>query len=115
MRIKRGKTTKKKHKKIKKALKGFLKSRRASVKHGREALIKKWSRQYEGRRKRKRDLRALWIIRLNAAAREEGLTYSKLIASLKKKKIELDRKILAEIAVNHPDVFKKIASSLDKK
>ncbi|TSC92335.1 MAG: large subunit ribosomal protein L20 [Candidatus Berkelbacteria bacterium Licking1014_96] len=114
MRIKRGKTTRAKHKKIKKALKGFIKSRRASVKHGREALIKKWSRQYEGRRKRKRDLRALWIIRLNAAAREEGLTYSRFISGLKKKKIELDRKILAEIAVRHPGVFKKIVSTLDK-
>ena len=114
MRIKRGKTTRKKHKKIKKALKGFIKSRRASIKHGREALLKKWSRQYEGRRKRKRDLRALWIIRLNAAAREEGMTYSRFISALKKKKIGLDRKILAEIAVRHPGVFKKIIQEAKK-
>lgn len=114
MRIKRGKTVRAKHKKIKKALKGFLKSRRASVKHGREALIKKWTRQYQGRRKRKRDLRALWIIRLNAAARQEGLTYSRLMDGLKKKKIELDRKILAEIAVNRPETFKKIVEEVKK-
>ena len=115
MRIKRGKTARAKHKRIKKALKGFIKSRRASIKHGHEALIKKWSREYQGRRKRKRDVRSLWIIRLNAAVREEGSTYSKFIAGLKKKEIELDRKILAELAVNHPDTFKKIVSTLDKK
>jgi large subunit ribosomal protein L20 len=114
MRIKRGKTTRAKHKKIKKALKGFLKSRKASVKHGKEALLKKWTRQYQGRRKRKRDIRALWIIRLNAAAREEGLTYSRLMDRLKKKKIELDRKILAEIAVNRPETFKKIIAEVKK-
>lgn len=115
MRIKRGKTTRAKHKKLKKALKGFIHSRRASVKHGREALMKAMARSYVGRRKRKRDLRALWIIRLNAAAREEGTTYSRLISGLKKNKIELDRKILAEIAVRHPEVFKKIVNTIDKK
>jgi len=114
MRIKRGTTTRRRHNAIKKELKGFVKSRRSSVKHGREALIKKWTRQYQGRRKRKRDIRALWIIRLNAAAREEGLTYSKLMAGLKKKKIELDRKILAEIAVNHPQTFTKIIEEVKK-
>jgi large subunit ribosomal protein L20 len=114
MRIKRGKTTRAKHKKIKKALKGFLKSRRASVKHGKEALLKKWTRQYISRRKKKRDIRALWIIRLNAAAREEGLSYSRLMDGLKKKKIELDRKILAEIAVNRPETFKKIVEEVKK-
>ena len=112
MRIKRGKTTRAKHKKIKKALKGFIKSRRASVKHGKEALLKKWTRQYEGRRKRKRDLRALWIIRLNAAAREQGLSYSQLINKLKKNKIELDRKILSEIAINRPEIFKSIVRAI---
>jgi large subunit ribosomal protein L20 len=114
MRIKRGKTTRAKHKKIKKELKGFLKSRRASIKHGKEALLKKWTRQYQGRRKRKRDLRALWIIRLNAAAREEEMTYSTLMSALKKKKIALDRKILAEMAVNHPETFKKIIEEVKK-
>jgi large subunit ribosomal protein L20 len=114
MRIKRGKTTRAKHKKIKKTLKGFLKSRRASVKHGKEALLKKWTRQYISRRKKKRDIRALWIIRLNAAAREEGLSYSRLMDGLKKKKIELDRKILAEIAVNRPETFKKIVEEVKK-
>jgi large subunit ribosomal protein L20 len=114
MRIKRGKTTRRKHKAIKRALKGFIKSRRSSIKHAREATIKRLARAYQGRRKRKRDLRALWIIRLNAAAREEGLTYSRLMAGLKKKKIELDRKILAEIAVNHPETFKKIVEEIKK-
>lgn len=114
MRIKRGKTVRRKHKAIKKALKGFIKSRRSSIKRAREATIKRLSRAYEGRRKRKRDIRALWIIRLNAAVREEGLSYSRFISSLKKKKIELDRKILAEIAVNHPVTFKKIVEEVKK-
>jgi large subunit ribosomal protein L20 len=114
MRIKRGKTVRRKHKAIKARLKGFIKSRRSSIKRAKEATIKRLSRAYEGRRKRKRDLRALWIIRLNAAAREEGLTYSKLMDGLKKKHIELDRKILAEIAVNRPETFKKIVEEVKK-
>ena len=114
MRIKRGKTTRRRHKKLKKAIKGFIHSRRASIKRANEAFIKAGMRAYEGRKKRKRDLRALWIIRLNAAAREEGLSYSRLIAGLKKKKIELDRKILAEIAVKYPDTFKKIVEKIKK-
>lgn len=114
MRIKRGKTTRAKHNKTKKALKGFIKSRRSSIKRAKEATIKRLARSYQGRRKRKRDIRALWIVRLNAAAREEGLSYSRLMDGLKKKKIELDRKILAEIAVNRPEAFKKIVAEVKK-
>lgn len=114
MRIKRGKTTKKRHKKVKKAVKGYLKSRRASFKRANEAMIKAGTRAYEGRKKRKRDLRRLWIIRLNAAARQNGMKYSEFIAALKKKKIELDRKILADIAVRRPEVFEKIVEEVKK-
>lgn len=114
MRIKKGFARHKKHKRLKKATKGFLRSRRSSIKRAHEAVIKAGTRAYQGRKKRKRDLRALWIIRLNAAARKEGMTYSTLISALKKKNIELDRKILAELAVNHPDAFKKIVEEVKK-
>lgn len=67
---------------------------------------------YNSRRLKKRDFRKLWIIRLNAAVREHGLSYSKFIKALKEKKIELDRKILADIAVNDPDTFEKIAKEV---
>jgi len=112
MRIKRGVGTKKTHKKLKKATKGFIHIRRASVKKAREAFIKAGTRAYSGRKKRKRDLRRLWIIRLNAAVRKNGLSYSKFIHLLKKNKIELDRKILAEIAFERPEIFKKIVAEL---
>ena len=114
MRIKRGKTTRKRHKKIKKAVKGYIKSRRASFKRANEAMIKAGTRSYVGRRKRKRDLRRLWIIRINAAAREHGMKYSELMNALKKKKIELDRKILADLAVRKPEVFEKIVKEVKK-
>lgn len=108
MRVKRGVTARKKHKKLIKQTKGMLKSRRTSVKRAREALLKSWSYQYRDRRNKKRDLRGLWIIRIGNAAKLHGLSYSKFISLLKKKGIELDRKVLAEIAVNKPTVFNKI-------
>lgn len=114
MRIKRGKVVRRKHKKLKKAVKGFIKSRRASVKRAREAMIKAGTHAYVGRKKRKRDLRKLWIIRLNAATHEHGMKYSEFINALKKKKIELNRKILAELAVNKPEIFKKIIQEIKK-
>jgi len=112
MRIKRGTITKKKHRKLKKAVRGFIHSRRASIKKAREAWIKAGTRAYIGRKQRKREMRKLWIIRLNAAVREEGLTYSKFINLLRENKIELDRKILADIAYKKPKVFKKIVKEL---
>jgi len=114
MRVKRGFTRRRKAKKIKKETKGFIKSRRASYKKAKEAVIKAGTRAYFGRKKRKRDLRRLWIIRLNAAARNNGMKYSELINALKKNKIELDRKILADIAVREPEAFKKILEEVKK-
>ena len=67
---------------------------------------------FAGRKRKKRDLRSLWIVRLNAAVRAEGLSYSKFVAGLKKEKIEIDRKILADLAVNDPDTFKEIVSKV---
>lgn len=98
------------HRKIKKAAKGFKQARRTRIRVAKEALLHAGQYAYIGRKLRKRDLRRLWIVRLNAAAREHSLTYNKLISGLKKAKIELDRKILAEIAVKDPDTFEKIIS-----
>lgn len=108
MRIKRGTVTKRKHKKIMAATKGMSHSRTSSIKKAKEALLKSFSYQYRDRRTKKRDFRALWITRISAACRENGLKYSEFIKNLKSSKIELDRKILADLAATEPDVFKKI-------
>jgi len=100
------------HRKIKKQARGFKQARRRRVKAAKEALLHAGQYAYIGRKLRKRDLRRLWITRLNAASREQGLTYGRLIAGLKKAEIELDRKILAEIAVNDPGTFKKIVEQI---
>ena len=100
------------HRKIKKAARGYKHSARKRIKVAKEALLHAGQYAYIGRKLRKRDLRKLWIIRLNAAAREHGTTYSKLIQGLKKANIEIDRKILADIAVNDPDTFKEIVSAI---
>ncbi len=101
-----------KHRKVRKETRGFRQARRRRIKAGKEALVHAGAYAYHGRKLRKRDFRKLWIIRLNAAAREEGLTYNKLISGLKKAKIEIDRKILADIAVNDPNTFKEIVSKI---
>jgi large subunit ribosomal protein L20 len=101
-----------KHRKILKAAKGFKEARRKRVKVAKEALLHAGQYAYVGRKLKKRDLRRLWIVRLNAAAREHGLKYSDLIKKLKEKNIELDRKILADIAVKDPDTFGKIISEV---
>ncbi len=102
----------KRHRKIKKAAKGFKQARRKRIKTAKEALLHAGQYAYIGRRLRKRDLRRLWIIRLNAAARKYELTYSQLISGLKKAKIEIDRKILSDIAITDPDTFEKIVDSI---
>lgn len=101
-----------KHRKVKKAARGFKQARRTRVKAAKEALLHAGQYAYIGRKLRKRDLRSLWVKRLNAATREHGMKYSEFINKLKKAKIELDRKILAEIAVKDPKTFKKIISAI---
>ena len=103
-----------KHRKLKAATKGFKQARRRRVKAGREAVLHAGQYAYHGRKLKKRDLRKLWIIRLNARAREEGVSYSKLISGLKKAKIEINRKILSDIATSDPDTFKEIVSAVLK-
>ena len=112
MRVKRGVTSHAKHKKIMAQTKGMSKIRRSSVKKAKEALLKAWSYQYRDRRNKKRDMRGLWVTRVGNAAKASGMSYSRFIAALKAKNVELDRKVLAEIAVNHPTVFEKIVEKV---
>lgn len=100
------------HRKIKQAARGFKQARRRRVKAAKEALMHAGRYAYVGRKDRKGDMRALWITRLSAAVKARGLSYSKFIAGLKKEKIELDRKVLSDIAVNDPKVFDKIVAEI---
>lgn len=101
-----------KHRKILKAAKGFKQARRRRIKAAMEAVMHAGAYAYHGRKLRKRDLRSLWVTRINAAVRENGLSYSKFTAGLKKSKIEIDRKILADIAVSDPTTFKAIVDAV---
>lgn len=112
MRVKRGVPARAKHKKILKAAKGMQHSRTRSFRLAKQGVIKALQYAYRDRRNKKRDLRGLWITRINAAARENGTTYAKLIAGLKNTQIELDRKVLAELAVKEPKAFGAIVKSL---
>ncbi len=108
MRVKRGVSTHKRHKKIIKLTKGYSKIRRSSYRKANEAVIKALSYQYRDRRNKKRDFRSLWITRISAAAKQNGMSYSSLIAGLKKANIGLNRKVLAELAVSQPKAFSEI-------
>ena len=107
-RVKRGVTSKAKHKKILKAVKGQYGRRKNTIRVAKQAFEKAMQYAYRDRRNKKRDFRGLWIQRINAGARLYGITYSKLINGLKKSQIDIDRKILANIAVNYPDTFKAL-------
>ena len=112
VRIKSGIATKKKHRKVLRLAKGYWMTRHKQFKKAKEAVLHAGEYAFAGRKRRKRDFRALWITRLNAALREAGLTYSKFINSLKTKKIGLDRKVLSQIAIDYPAVFKKIVEKV---
>ena len=112
MRVKRGVPSRAKHKKILKAAKGMQHNRTRSFRLAKQAVIRALQYAYRDRRNKKRDLRSLWITRINAAARENGTTYGKLIAGLKASGSELDRKVLAELAVSEPKAFSAIVKSL---
>ncbi len=111
MRVKRGVPARAKHKKILKAAKGMQHNRTRSFRLAKQGVIPSLQYAYRDRRNKKRDLRGLWIARINAAARQEGTTYGKLIAGLKAKNIELDRKVLSELAVNEPKAFAEIVKT----
>ena len=107
-RVKRGVTSHAKHKKVLKAVKGQWGRRKNTIRVARQAMEKAMQYAYRDRRAKKREFRSLWIQRINAGVRAEGLTYSKFISGLSKSGIKLDRKILAEIAYNNPEAFKTI-------
>lgn len=114
MRVKRGVASHKKHQKIRRATKGMTKSNRSSIKRGKQAVTKSLQFATRDRRNRKRTFRSLWNARINAAARLNGTTYSKLIAGLKAANITLDRKVLAELAVSEPKAFEAVAKAAQK-
>ncbi len=107
-RVKRGVTSKAKHKKILKSVKGQWGRRKNTIRAARQAMEKAMQYAYRDRRNKKRDFKSLWIQRINAGVRAEGLTYSKFINGLSKSGIKIDRKILAEIAYDNPQAFKTI-------
>jgi len=102
----------KRHRKVKKEARGYKHAARRRVKVAKEALLHAGHYAYVGRKLKKRDLRRLWIVRLNAAAREHDLSYSRFIAGLKKENIAIDRKILSDIAINDSETFNKIVSEI---
>lgn len=114
MRVKRGVTAHAKHKKILRAAKGMQHYRTRSYRMAKQGVIKALQYSYRDRRTRKRDLRSLWITRINNASRELGLSYSQLINGLKKQGVQLDRKVLADLAVNQPAAFKAIVDQAKK-
>jgi len=114
MRVKRGVTSHQRHQKIRKATKGMTRPNRSSIKRGRQAVTKGLQNAYRDRRNKKRTFRQLWNARINAAARINDTTYSVLINGLKTAGITLDRKVLAELAVNEPAAFTAIVKATQK-
>ncbi|MDA7564522.1 50S ribosomal protein L20 [Pelagibacteraceae bacterium] len=111
-RVKRGKTSNAKHKKVLKAAKGYWGRRKNTIRVAKQAVEKAMQYAYRDRRRNKRNFRSLWIQRINAGVRAEGLTYSKFINGLAKSKINIDRKVLADIAYNNPETFKSIVKKV---
>lgn len=99
------------HRKILARAKGFRQARRTRIQTAKEAVLHAGAYAYAGRKLKRRDLRSLWIVRVSAAVKALGTSYSKFIAALKKENIQLDRKIMSSIAINHPDDFKEIVKS----
>ncbi|MDX1766238.1 MAG: 50S ribosomal protein L20 [Candidatus Saccharimonadales bacterium] len=113
-RVTGGTTAHRRHKKVRKATKGMQHGARRSYRLGKQAVTRSLSNAYRDRRRRKRDFRQLWITRINAGARENGTTYSELMAGLKKAGIELDRKTLADLAMNEPAAFAEVVKTAKK-
>lgn len=111
-RVKRGVTSHRKHKKVLELTKGHVGGRSKLIREAKSSLLHAGAYAYAGRKMRKRDMRRLWIIQLGNAVRAEGLSYSRFIAQLKAKNILLDRKILADLAVNDIESFKKVVAEV---
>ncbi|MDA8772349.1 50S ribosomal protein L20 [Candidatus Pelagibacter bacterium] len=111
-RTKRGVVSRAKHNKVLKAVKGQRGRRKNTIRIARQAMEKAMQYAYRDRKAKKREFRSLWIQRINAGVRAEGLTYAKFINGLTKSKIKLDRKVLAELAYNNPDAFKSVVKKV---
>ena len=114
MRVKRGNVARKRRKKVLKAAKGFWMTRHKRYRSAHEAVLHAGQYAYVGRRLRKRDLRRIWIVRINAALKPFEIKYSAFINLLKNKKIDLNRKMLSELAINQPEAFKAVVESATK-
>ena len=110
-RVKRGTTKHKKRERLLKHTKGFRWQRKSTSRAAKQAVMKAWTYQYRDRRTLKREKRRLWNVKINAGARANETTYAKLIHALKEKGVELDRKILADLAEHEPDVFTKVVEA----
>ncbi len=108
VRVKRGKSAHKRRKKFLKQTKGFLWGRKSKYRQAKEAMLHAWTHSYRDRKKKKRVFRQLWELQINAASRQNGLPYNKFIHGLKLKNIDINRKALAQIAQENPDIFSKI-------
>ena len=114
-RVKRGVTSKRRHNRILRQAKGYYGGRKNLIKTAREAVEKGWKYAYRDRKQRKRQFRVLWIARINAAAREHGLSYSRFMHGLRLAGVEVDRKVLAELAVSDPKAFGALAEMAKSK
>jgi large subunit ribosomal protein L20 len=108
-RVKRGVTSKRRHNRILNEAKGYYGGRKNLIKTAREAVEKGWKYAYRDRKQKKRVFRALWIARINAASREHGLSYSRFMNGLKQANVEIDRKVLAQLAISDPKAFGDLA------
>ena len=113
-RVKTARTTRARHEKVLKQAKGYYGAKHYRYRMAKQAVMKSGMYAYVGRKDKKSNFRKLWIIRINAAARQNGLTYSKLIAGLKKANVTINRKMLSEIAINDPKAFTELAEIAKK-
>jgi len=113
-RVKTARITRKKHKKVLKQAKGYFGAKSIRFRNANQAVLKSMSYAYVGRKDKKSDFRKLWITRINAAARQNGTTYSRLMAGLKKANINVNRKMLAELAVNDSKAFAELVKAATK-
>ncbi len=111
-RVKGGITTKRKHKKVLNLAKGYWMTRSKQIKKAKEAVLHAGQYAYDGRKIKKRDMRTLWIVRLNAAVRSFGISYSSFVSKLKEKNVSIDRKILSQMATEQPKMFAKIVEKV---
>ena len=113
-RVKRGTIHLKRRKNILKQTKGYMWGRKSKIKLAKVAILKAGKNAYRDRRRKKRDMRGLWQVRISAVSRAEGVSYSKLMGGLKKANVTLDRKILSELAMKYPEAFKAVMASAKK-